>query len=131
MTPLIYMLESDADDRLLTEEILGELEVPLHISFFSHSEALLKAVEAQPPALLIIEDNSVPHGALELLETLKSLPRSVEIPVVVLMENAARSYANACYAKGAATVVRKPLNMAGTKKKISLFFQYWLEVAII
>ena len=125
------MLESDADDRQLTKEILQELQMPVQLTFFDNSEALTNAVQTTAPSLLLIADNSVPSNTLQLLEALKKSPQSAEIPAVVLSESDASSYVAACYIAGAATVVKKPLSMESTRRKIRLFFQYWLEVAII
>lgn len=131
MTPAIFMLESDADDRLLTEEVMAELGMPLQLTFFHSSEELFHELKKEAPALLLVEDNSVPSNAMQVLRRMKSDPGLAEIPVVVLCEITDPSYAHACYTAGAATVIRKPLSMESTRNKIRLFFQYWLEVAII
>ena len=128
--PQVLMLEEDADDRYLTNEVLNELDVEVDIRFFSSGDALFEHLEISPrPSLILLDYNSSPENAPRILKKLKSDPRFVFIPVVVLSDSDLPAYKKECYTNGASSFIKKPHSVEGTKNKIETFFRYWFEVA--
>ena len=127
---VVLMLEDDNDDRYITRLTLSELGFDFQILFFSKSDELYQYLGSnEPPALILVEYNSVPENGVEVLKKIKSDERLNSIPVVVLSDNDFEKYRKEAYSFGASSYIRKPADMEATKQKIHSFFKYWLEVA--
>jgi CheY-like chemotaxis protein len=125
----ILMLEADDDDRFITSSTIEELGINVDVRFAFDSTELFTQLENQEkPFLILLNFNSRPLSALQILPQLKRGPYQ-NIPVVVLGENISDSFVRDCYMQGAASFVMKPGSMSETKNKISTFFDYWLNVA--
>ena len=130
MNKFVVMLEDDSDDRYLTSETLSELNIDIHIQYFSSSNELLAFLsEGVKPSLILVDYNSTPENGKQVLQRIRQDPNLSEIPVVILSENCLSSNRNECYALGANSFIRKPDNITETQKKIATFFKYWFEVA--
>ena len=129
MNRFVLMLESDGDDRYLTDQTLSELGVDVPVKFLSNSKAFFDFLsQSEKPSLILIDYNSVPDNGLEVLKQLKSHPDFNDIPVVILSESDDRRYKNECYECGASSFIKKPDKMEATKEKIASFFNYWFKV---
>ena len=130
MHSYVLMLQTDADDRDLTEAILGEISLTIPVQFLDNIDELdtLTTTEG-PPALILISDSSKDYTAIELLKKLKTHVHYRHIPLVILGENTLPDYIKDCYAAGASSFIIKPSSIDLTKKKIEAFFTYWFKVA--
>jgi DNA-binding NarL/FixJ family response regulator len=63
------------------------------------------------------------------LKHLKSDQNFLHIPVVILGDAEDPGFTAECYRMGANSYIIKPSSIEETKKKITLFFKYWMEVA--
>ncbi len=123
------MLEDDVDDRFITASTLTELGYPVRISFAKTSDELFSVLQnSDKPFLILIDYNSLPLGAIEILKLLKADEQYRSIPVVVLGESSSPKYIDNCYSAGASSYIRKPTSLADTEFKIDAFFKYWLTV---
>ncbi|HEX2606445.1 MAG TPA: response regulator [Flavisolibacter sp.] len=129
MDKYILMLEDDTDDRSLVKEIVGELDFEIPIRFSSDSQEAFSMMAEDKPSLMLVDYNSTPENGLQVLKRMKADKDLKGIPVVILTENDLEKYRRECYAEGASTVATKPGKMMATRKKIEIFFRYWLEVA--
>ena len=130
MEKSVVMLEDDRDDRYLTSEVLSELKIGVPVQFFSTSTDLMDYLLHHPkPSLILLDYNSTPENARQVLQKLKTDAGFKSIPVVVLSDNDHDVYKHECYALGASTFIKKPGNIKGTQEKIATFFKYWFEVA--
>jgi CheY-like chemotaxis protein len=123
------MLEDDPDDRLMVSEVMAGLDVPVPITFLSKASDLFPTLEQSEPILILMDYNLNPETGLELLKKVKAAPAYKHIPVVLLGDVTDSNFVAQCYFHGANTYAAKPTSMEATKRKIQLFFQYWLEVA--
>jgi two-component system response regulator len=125
----ILMLEDDIDDRFLTQETLDEFGLTLPVEFLTSSEELYRELEKpQKPLMILVDYQAGPDNAPKILKILKSKPELKSIPVIVLGENSIDSLVDECYALGANAFIIKPASLEETKKKIGIFFKYWMEV---
>jgi two-component system, response regulator len=130
MNKFVAMLEDDSDDRYLTSETLAELNIDVPIHYYSSSQDLLASLSNDPkPSLILLDYNSIPENAKEVLKKIRQDSGLSEIPVVVLSDTDLPAYKNQCYALGASSFIKKPDNLEETQKKIGTFFKYWFEVA--
>lgn len=125
----ILMLEDDPDDRFITETTIKELGYATLIKFVKSSDELFSHLESDfKPILILLDHNSSPMGAIDILKDLKSKEEYKHIPVVVLSESASQNEVRECYANGASSYVQKPSSVEDTRSKINGFLEYWLRV---
>ncbi len=128
--PYVLMLESDPDDRFITEHTLSELGYNYPVKFLTYGREVLNHLsKGQKPFVILLDDNPYDGNGIEILENLKNNPEYRHIPVVMISEVATADHIANCYRKGANTVIRKPPTLEETREKIGTFFKYWFEVA--
>jgi CheY-like chemotaxis protein len=127
--PYILMLEDDPDDRTLTHSIIEESGISVPLIFLSTFTELETALENNPPILILLDYNLNPETGLDVLKHLKSDQNFLHIPVVILGDAEDPGFTAECYRMGANSYIIKPSSIEETKKKITLFFKYWMEVA--
>ena len=129
MNRFVLMLEEDADDRYITQEILSSLEIDIQIKFLSNSNEFFSFLSnSEKPALILVDYNSNPDNGLQVLKKLKSNSFSADTPIVILSDSDDPRYKNECYKYGACSFIKKPDSVEGTNKKIAAFFNYWFNV---
>lgn len=129
MNPYAIMLQTDADDRFITESILEEIGINTPVIFVGHTSDLPGVLASMGhPAVILVNDSSRNTG-VEQLEWLKSDSAISHIPVVVLGEVVSEEFIRQYYRSGANSYIIKPSTLAGTRMKIETFFKYWFEVA--
>ena len=124
------MLQTDADDRNITELILSDIHLTIPVKFVADIDDFESfiAVEGKPGLILISESNKK-FKAVEIVKQLKANPAYSHIPMVILAEQSPAAYIKESYATGASTFITKPSTVELTKKKIEGFFTYWLNIA--
>src|SRR5687767_9395935 len=130
MDPYVLMLQTDADDKYITESTLAEIGATVPVQFLARLDELdsFIAGSGEPGVILISDQGAGQHGK-KLVKELKSNPRYGHIPVVILGEVTTEDYIRECYRAGANTFITKPSTVAATKKKIQTFLAYWFDVA--
>jgi len=125
----VLMLQTDPEDRELTETIANEISISVPLKFLAEVEEIDNYTAAVGfPSLILVSDSS--RGiAVSLVKKLKSKAAYSHIPIIILAEQSLNSYAKDCYRAGANSFVIKPSTLDETRKKIELFFKYWFEVA--
>ena len=129
MTPYAIMLQTDEDDKYITESILAEINNTVPVIFIAGTDELKEAIASSGEPTVILVNDSFSHTAKEQLKQLKSEPAYSHLPVVILGEVVAEEYIRQYYRSGASTYITKPSSIAGTKKKIDVFFRYWFGMA--
>jgi CheY-like chemotaxis protein len=128
MSEVILMLEDDPDDRFITEATLSELGHTVAIQFVKNSTELFNFLGSNArPKLIILDYNSAPMNAVDVLKQLKKDEKLRSIPAVVLGDGGTEKYVTECYDAGASSYVSKPTTAESTKNKIETFFNYWLR----
>jgi CheY-like chemotaxis protein len=128
--PFVLMLEEDPDDRQITESALLELGFDIPVKYVKYSTELFDELEEDhKPSLILVDYNSTPAPAIEVLKALKGNEAYKHIPTVVLGEGLPEHFIKECYQLGANSYITKPASNRGTKDKIETFFKYWLNVA--
>jgi len=77
--------------------------------------------------MILLNHYAIPLDAVEIIGKLKSDPRHVHIPVVVLSGTTNDEMLQQCYAAGANSFIKKPSSGKEINKKISDFVRYWFE----
>jgi two-component system response regulator len=128
--PYVLMLEEDHDDRQITESVLLDLGFDIPVKYVTYSNELFEQLEEErKPSLILMDYNSTPAPALEILKALKGNEKYKYIPTVILGEGLPDHFIRECYQLGASSYITKPASTRRTKEKIETFFKYWLNVA--
>lgn len=132
-SPVILMLEHDADDRFITSHVFEENKYEADLEFVNNREELFsylnKCTEQRLPlpALILINLHTAPLDGREILKELKSVPAYKHIPVVILSGAKDAAIARECYALGASSFIQKPSKLSETTEKVANFFKYWFQ----
>jgi DNA-binding response OmpR family regulator len=132
MTRTLYviMVQTDEDDRFITESALKETGTNVDLKFVPGLDELDKMVsQSGLPALILLSDRGAISKAVELVIKIRRNFSYTHIPVIVLGEVTTEEYVKECYNAGANSYIIKPSSTAETKEKIETFFRYWFEVA--
>lgn len=129
MQSYVLMLQTDIDDKELTESVLLGIDLPLAVKFLENVDELPAFTdEYGKPVLILINENTKCTG-IEVVKQLKNDPSYNYIPLIILKENTLAKYVSDCYQAGANSVITKPSSVELTQKKIEAFFTYWFTVA--
>jgi CheY-like chemotaxis protein len=127
MKPYAIMMQTDADDKDITESILVEINNTIPVKFIANAGELGSVIDTEGQPTVILVNDSFTHTASEQLRQLKTDPAYNHIPVVVLGEMVTDEYIRQYYRAGANTYITKPSSIAGTRKKIEAFLKYWFD----
>jgi CheY-like chemotaxis protein len=86
---------------------------------------------APRPSLILLDLNLPGTDGREVLRTIKAAPDLQKIPAIVLTTSNAEQDIERCYAAGANSYVKKPVDFEGFIRAIARLSEYWLEVAIL
>lgn len=129
----ILMLEYDEDDQYITLQYFNEHSDSIDLNIVNTSEEVLsflldcKLGNKRYPSLLLLNYNSTPMNATELISKVKADPALRHIPAVVLSGTVIPAIVKECYAHGASSFIRKPTLSEETNLKIITFIQYWFQ----
>ncbi len=128
--PFVLMLEEDPDDRQITESALKDIGLYVQVKYVKYSNELFEELKAEKkPSLILLDYNSTPASAIDVLKELRASFDYKHIPTVVLGEGLSEKLIKECYQFGANSYITKPSSTRLTKDKIETFFKYWLNVA--
>ena|SRR5687767_5463382 len=129
MESYVLMLQTDADDRELTESVLAEFNKNIQLKYLGDPDEVGPFIASNGlPSLFLVSDSTRGLAAV-LVSKLRATASCSHIPVIILAEKSIESYIKECYRAGANTVITKPSTIKLTRKKIEIFFTYWDEVA--
>lgn len=131
---LILIVEDSDDDYYTTLRAFkkdGNLLNPIK-RCEDGAEALEYLNDSQDtPAIILLDLNLPGIDGRHVLKNVKSTPKLADIPVVVLTTSDDETDIHECYALGANTYIRKPVNLNAFFKAIQSLQEYWFQVAIL
>jgi len=122
----LVIVEDDADDRLLLQQVFNDLKWEQQVMILNGSEALLYLLEAIPnnsllPSLIVLDYNMPPLSGEATLLMLKKDKRFEHIPVSIYSTCMDHRRENLLKVLGAFSCRKKPDTIAGLKE---LMFEY-------
>ena len=126
---LILLIEDNPDDVELTRLALRETDLPMRMVVARDGveavEALLGAAAIHPQLVLL--DLKLPRlNGLDVLSRMRADDRTRNLPVVVLTSSLEDEDLAKCYALGANSYVRKPVDFARFVDVVNRLGIYWL-----
>ena len=132
---IILLVEDNPDDETLTRRTLQKHVIPCTVTVARDGVEALDYLFAtgpyadQPPLepLMVLLDLKLPKvDGLEVLRRLRSSPRTRNLPVVVFTSSNESNDINECYALGANSYIRKPVDYNRFSEAVRLISSYWL-----
>ncbi|WP_431214258.1 response regulator [Puia sp. P3] len=121
----ILLVDDDADDRQIFEELLHELDPDSIINNAENGLEMVailnNAADDDLPGLIILDQNMPRMTGKESLLFLKAQPRYKNIPTIVYSTYQVRDFYKECLELGAQDVVAKPDTMQAYREMIEQF----------
>lgn len=86
---------------------------------------------APKPSIILLDLNLPGTDGRGVLSVIKADSDLMTIPVIVLTTSDAEQDIERCYAAGANSYVKKPVDLEGFIKAIARLTEYWLDVSIL
>lgn len=114
----IFLVDDDADDRLLFQEALQEVAPQAKLSLADGCDMLLKLskVESDKPDMILLDLNMPGLNGFDCLDEIKSKHLLSNIPVLIYSTTANPEQVKKTYNKGATLYMQKPTSYEGIKK---------------
>lgn len=121
----ILLVDDDADDRQIFEELLHELDPDSIVNNAENGLEMVamlnNAADDELPGLIILDQNMPRMTGKESLVFLKGQPRYKDIPTIVYSTYQVRDFYQECLEMGAQDVVAKPDTMQAYREMIEQF----------
>jgi CheY-like chemotaxis protein len=125
----VLLAEDDLDDQQLFYDFLNHRtdiqllpmvedgEAVFHtLNMIDHKDAL--------PQIIVLDHNMPKRNGFQTLELLKATPRYQHIPVMIYSTYIDQRLTDACYKKGASTVMTKPITKEDYNKMVEVFLSF-------
>jgi len=121
----ILLVDDDADDRQIFEELLHEIDEETVVDNAENGlemvDRLDKTADEDLPGMIILDQNMPRMTGKESLVFLKTHPRYKNIPTIVYSTYQVRDFYRECLDLGAQDVVAKPDTMQAYREMIEQF----------
>lgn len=113
----IFYVDDDADDRLLFEEALSEVNGNFELTSLEDSDELLHILENPPPTpnLIFVDLNMPRKNGYQVLKEIKSNRSFQQLPVLILTTSAEKAVIENARSLGADAFITKPSNFNSLK----------------
>jgi len=126
----ILLVDDNPGDVLLARKMLSKSTVPCSLELAGDGGAALERLASGPAPDLIILDLNMPRmDGLEFLRRMKSDPRLLSIPVLVMSSSRAADDVLGCYERHANSYVSKPADASGYSAVMRAIEEFWFRTA--
>lgn len=127
----ILLVEDNPDDAHLTIAAFQEAGVDAHIEVARDGFEALARLSARAgvelPSVVLLDLNLPKLTGHEILELIRADPRTRLLPVVILTSSIEPADVSRCYALGANSFLRKPVDFTQFLETARLLSCYWLQ----
>lgn len=127
----IVLVEDDPDDEELTLRALRRAHIASEVVVTHDGQQavdLLCHGDAPLPAVVLLDLKLPKLDGIDVLQRLRGTARTRALPVVVLTSSSEDADMQRCYAAGANSYVRKPVESGAFDGAVAQLGQYWTEV---
>ncbi len=122
----IFLADDDADDRLLFEEALHELNTDVNIKTANNGEQLMQILDKEVPPtpnIIFLDLNMPLKNGFECLTEIKKDKKFKNIPVVIFSTSCQKEAMDKVYQNGADYYICKPDSFQKLKQLIKNVFE--------
>lgn len=124
------VVEDDADDAALIRRVLTSSGLVQYVTIMRDGPTAMSYLQHSgipSAASIIVLDLKMPGmDGVEMLQHVRSRPETRYTPVIVLTSSDEPADVSRCYASGASSYVRKPVDYKRFREVIESLFTYWL-----
>jgi CheY-like chemotaxis protein len=132
LVPTILLADADERARAMVRDALLEGTGPADLRTVADAHELAEYLQDRPgPALILIDADLPPTGAIDVVRSIKSNAALRRIPVVVLASRLDAEEVAEAYEAGANTLIAKPVTFLALVKLMKVFTAYWLDAAAL
>ncbi len=127
----IFLADDDADDCLLFEDALKELNVKSNLTISNDGVELMTTLDETvppPPDVIFLDLNMPRKNGFECLKEIKQNPKLKEIPVVIFSTSSSADIVDKTYRWGANCYICKPRSFLLLKKTIETVLSLSLQI---
>lgn len=128
---VILLVEDNEDDAALALRVLKSLDPPVrvhHVTGGIDALAWLEEDSHPSPSLMLLDLKMTLMSGVDVLNRLRSNPRTRYLPVVMLTSSREMSDIARCYAAGANSFVVKPVDFVEFRTTIQALAAYWVQI---
>lgn len=136
----ILVVDDDANDRVLIESALRAADTRWPITLLSGGADAIEYLKGEGcysdrerfpyPTIIITDLKMIPVDGLEVLDFLRSRPKSTIVPTVVFSSSADPDDIDKAYALGASCYHVKAADAEGLHAQLRLLLEYWLSCEV-
>lgn len=136
--PDILLVEDSIDDIELTLRAFSRQQPVQKVAVVQDGEEALEYLfcegrylgrsEEAPPALVLLDLNLPKLSGVQVVRRMRADPRTQLVPVVMLTTSAEPGDLIECYAGGANSYVRKPVDYQDFTEVVGQLGRYWLDL---
>lgn len=130
----IILVEDNMADVELTKLAFQKLDMPLevvHVFDGYQLIDLLKELNLEEIALILLDLNMPRLGGLEILKIMNKNPELCKLPVIIFSTSSNDEDVYACYENGANAYVSKPIDINEYHKTIRAIAHFWGDINVL
>ncbi len=114
----IFLVDDDADDRMLFQEAMSEVDPKAKLSLADGCDMLIQLakIEEDKPDMIFLDLNMPGLNGFECLDEIKNKDQFGNVPVIIYSTTANPEQVKKIYNKGATLYMQKPSSYEGIKK---------------
>lgn len=114
----IFLVDDDADDRMLFQEAMSEVDPKAKLSIADGCDMLVKLAktEKDKPDMIFLDLNMPGLNGFECLDEIKNKEHFGNVPVIIYSTTANPEQVKKIYNKGANLYMQKPTSYEGIKR---------------
>lgn len=125
----ILIVEDNTDDEELLRRAIAKGAPRANVQVARDGVEALDYLFANPAPTVVLLDLKLPRlDGMEVLRAVRANPRTQSQPIVMLTSSAEDADVAGCYALGANSYIRKPVDYTEFTATVRLLGTYWLEL---
>jgi CheY-like chemotaxis protein len=138
MSPEILLVEDNAADVRLTQEVVRKSQRPANLHVARDGEQAIRMLKREGeyrdlplPDLILLDLNLPRKDGREVLAEIKQDPQLMRIPVVILTTSKAEGDIASCYGLHANSYITKPVDLTEFEDVIRGLQKYWFGMVLL
>ncbi|MDB5243488.1 MAG: response regulator [Spirosoma sp.] len=125
--PSVWVVDDDEDDQLIIQSAFGDGDLSVKVLLLNDGTELLPKLDecAELPRLILLDVNMPRKNGFETLKELRSTPKFVDLPVIMLTTSTDKNDRERSLSLGATHFLTKPLTYQQLKALTQELSQQW------